>query len=146
MILSRRALLGLLVALPVAAGCSPARRVAAPAPPDPALGSAARAEGALVALYRHALAVVADPTGQLSTMLAEHEAHLAALPAGSAPAAAPGTLGPAPLAALAAIEQRAAADRLAECLAARPADAALLASIAASEACHAAILRTLPAA
>jgi hypothetical protein len=125
--------------------------------PDPDAGvreSARRAEEALVAL--HAATVARHPglDGALAQATGHHRVHLDAL-AGSAPREAVTATGPTttapppgipddPAAALAAVreaEADAATERLLDCLASvDPGLAALLASVGAAEAAHAALL------
>ncbi|MHB8450084.1 MAG: hypothetical protein ACYDAQ_06505, partial [Mycobacteriales bacterium] len=110
----------------------------------------------LVATYRRALLRHPDVSGILGPILAHHEAHLAAVQAAartaggageprtptlpvSQPGAPPATSA-AVLTRLARVEGAAAADRRAQCLAAEGSAVALLGSITAAEAVHAALL------
>ena len=145
----------------VAAGCKGVGALGAPPTTGPdvaVLKAAIRTEQALIARYRAAMGGSPGLAGTLGPVLAQHREHLARLksmliepsspgatlrasPSVSAP---PGT-GSAPAATLAALEadENAAASSQAGRLAlAPPALAQLLASIAASEASHALLLRT----
>ena len=164
--LRRRSVLAATVmAVPlVAAGCKGVGALATPPEPGPdvaLLRGAIDTEQALIARYRAAMAGSPGLAGTLGPLLAQHREHLARLrsmliepaspsatprptPSSSA-TAAPGS----PAATLAALESaetdaaRSLAGRLAL---APPALAQLLASIAASEASHALLLRTHEAA
>ena len=146
-------------ALSPLAGCTKAP-AAAPSPqrePDPVravdLAVVARALAAsqdLAARYAATIAASPDLAGLLVPLAAEHAAHVAALdttPA-SGTAAAPSSTAPGPapvapgeaMAALAAAERASAAARVDDLLASSPAVARLLASIAACQAAHAAVL------
>ena len=143
----------------VAAGCKGVGGLGTPpkAAPDVAvLHHAIATEQALIARYHAALAGSPGLAGTLGPLLAQHREHLARLtsmlilPATPRPtprpsAAAPaGPAGPraATLAALAAAETDAASSLVGRLALAPPALAQLLASIAASEASHALLLRT----
>ncbi len=119
------------------------------------LGAAIRTEQTLIARYHSALTRAPGLAGTLSPLLAQHREHLARLrsmlivPPGSpttaqpTPSAPAGTRPPpATLAALEADETAAARSQTRRLAAAPPALAQLLASIAASEASHALLLRT----
>jgi hypothetical protein len=133
------------------------------AAPDVAvLRGAIGTEQALIAQYRSAMARSPGLAGTLGPLLAQHREHLARLtsmliePAspGAAPrpapsssrTAAPGSPAAATLAALETAETDAASSLAARLALAPPALAQLLASIAASEASHALLLRTQEAA
>ncbi len=154
--LSRRTVLGL-AAGALVSGCLPGKRRAdPPAAPDPDVGLAAsiRAdELGLIATYDAAIRSFPALAPTLAPVREQHRQHLAALAPPAAPAApdqrssAPLALPPAttpdPAAALrslVAAERAAAAARVADCLAASPRLAPLLASIGASEAAHASAL------
>ena len=109
-------------------------------------------EQALIARYRSALAASPALRDTLEPLLGQHLAHLAALrsrlagptgtPRPAQPGPAPAGAGAAsPLAALAGAERAAASAQLSRLGAASPSLAQLLASISASEASHAALLR-----
>jgi hypothetical protein len=158
---SRRAMLASAAALPMlAAGCKGVGALATPPAPSlrvRLLERAIRAEGLLVARYRAAVttghAPVA-PRALLAAVLADHEAHLRLLrsrliepprlasvrpsPGPAAPRLPAGRAGL--LASLVTAEREAAARQLHELLTAPPSLAQLLASIAACEASHAALL------
>lgn len=106
---------------------------------------AVAAERALLAAYDAVLATHPDPGGRLARVRAEHAAHLAAL-GGTAHLAALGAGASHPPAPdLLSLERRAAADRVTDCLAvADPELARLLASVAACEAAHAAVVPAGP--
>ena len=139
--------------LALVTACTRGRRSGpAPAPdPDAALAAAAVArELALLARYDDALAAVPALAGELAPLRAEHVAHLAALGAVEAAAATP-TRPPSPPAPspgtavqvrrdLASREHEAAAGHAAAAVAASRRLAPVLASLAASEASHAAVL------
>ena len=146
-------------ALSPLAGCTKTPS-SAPSPqrePDPVravdLAAVARALATsqdLTARYAAAIAAFPDLAGLLVPLEAEHAAHVAALdttpasgtaapPSSTASGPAPAVAGEA-LAALAAAERASAAARVADLLAASPAVARLLASIAACQAAHAAVL------
>lgn len=152
--LSRRTVLGL-AAGALVSGCLPGKRRADPpaAAPDPDVGLAAsiRAdELGLIAAYDAAIRGFPALAPTLAPVREQHRQHLAALapPAApdqrsSAPLALPPATTPDPAAALrslVAAERAAAAARVADCLAASPRLAPLLASIGASEAAHASAL------
>lgn len=145
----------------VAAGCKGVGGLGTlptPAPDVAVLRGAIRTEQALIARYRAAMAGSPALAGTLAPLLAQHLEHLARLtsmliepsspgatPRGSPSVSAPAGPGSPPAATLAALEadETAAASSQAGRLAlAPPALAQLLASIAASEASHALLLRT----
>ena len=160
--LKRRSMLAATVAaVPVlAAGCKGVGALGTP----PREGSevavlrrAIRAENVMIARYRSALSGSADLRVMLSPVLTQHEAHLAALRArlivpADAPSQ-PSLSGPTPsppaspgppadaLASLEAAESAAANGLISRLAGLSPSLAQLLASIAASEASHAALLR-----
>lgn len=147
--LTRRATLALLVGAGVAA-CSPGDNAdPEPSPtPDPdalTREDVAAQEWALVALYDAAIAAEPGQAKALATLRDQHVEHASALgsttPGASAPAsAAPGR------AQLAAAEEEASRARVTSCSRAVDAELArLLALIGASEAGHAAYLRTASA-
>jgi hypothetical protein len=123
-----------------------------PAPDVATLRGAITTEQALIARYRSALAASPALRDTLEPLLGQHLGHLGALrsrlvgptatprPARSSPAAA-GAGAASPVAALAEAEQAAASAQLSRLLVASPSLAQLLASISASEASHAALLR-----
>ncbi len=124
-----------------------------PAPDVATLRGAISTEQALIARYRSALAASPALRDTLEPLLGQHLAHLAALRSrlvGPAAAPRPDRPGPAatgagpagPFAELAGAEQAAASAQLSRLVAASPSLAQLLASISASEASHAALLRT----
>jgi hypothetical protein len=143
----------------VAAGCKGVGGLGTPpkAAPDVAvLHHAIATEQALIARYHAALAGSPGLAGTLGPLLAQHREHLARLtsmlivpatprptprPSASAPAG-PARPRAATLAALAAAETDAASSLVGRLALAPPALAQLLASIAASEASHALLLRT----
>lgn len=147
--LSRRAVLGL-AAGALLSGCLPGKhRADPPAAPDPDLGVAAsiRAdELGLIAAYDAAIATFPALAATLAPVREQHEEHLAALPGdrrSGSPMALQQAMTPDPAAALrslVAAERAAAAARIADCLAASPRLAPLLASLGASEAAHASAL------
>ncbi len=156
--LTRRSVLaGAGAAVPLlAAGCKGVGGLGTlptPAPDVAALRGAIRTEQALIARYRSALAASPALRDTLDPLLGQHLAHLAALrsrligpaatprPARSRPAGA-GAGAASALAALAGAEQAAARAQLSRLTVASPSLAQLLASISASEASHAALLRT----
>jgi Ferritin-like domain len=124
-----------------------------PAPDVATLRGAITTEQALIARYRSALAASPALRDTLEPLLGQHLAHLDALrsrlvgptatphPARSSPSAA-GAGAASPVAALAEAEQAAASAQLSRLMVASPSLAQLLASISASEASHAALLRT----
>lgn len=126
-----------------------------PGPDVAVLRAAISAEQALIARYRSALAISPDRKDTLAPVLDQHLAHLAALrsrligpaatphPARSSPPAAAGQA-VAELSALADAEQAAAGALVSRLATASPSLAQLLASISASEASHAALLRSTP--
>jgi hypothetical protein len=124
---SRRRLLQAALLTPLAACTTTAGRPAR-VDPDVALRAAAVArERSLLALYD-----AAPPSATVLAIRAEHEQHLAALGAPS-PAPSPAT---AATGSLVAAERAAAAAHAADALVASPQLAAVLASLAASEASH----------
>ncbi|MCU1592254.1 MAG: hypothetical protein JWP11_3510 [Frankiales bacterium] len=136
---SRRRLLQAALLSPVAACTSHAPQTPAALDPDVALRQAAIArERQLLELYSSAVESSPALAATLGAIRAEHEEHLAALapPATSASPVAPRVL-PAvhPVALVAAERSAASAHAAAALLASRPL-AALLASLAASEASH----------
>jgi Ferritin-like domain len=161
--LERRSVLAATVAaVPVlAAGCKGVGALGTPprAGPEVAvLRSAIRAENVMIARYRSAISRSPGLRATLSPVLSQHKAHLAALrarlivPAGAP--SQPSLSGPAPagpetpgqpaavLAALEAAESAAASGLIKRLDLLSPSLAQLLASIAASEASHATLLRT----
>ena len=125
-----------------------------PRPDVAVLRAAIGNEQALIARYRSALAAAPALKDILDPVLGQHQAHLAALrsrligpaatphPARPSPAATTGGADQAStLAALAAAEQAAAGRLVSRLTVASPSLAQLLASISASEASHAALLR-----
>lgn len=122
-----------------------------PGPDVAVLHAAIGTEQALIARYRSTLATSPGLTGTLDPVLGQHLAHLAALrsrligpaatprPARSGLPTAAGQA--AALSALAAAEQDAAGALVSRLATASPSLAQLLASISASEASHAALLR-----
>lgn len=157
--LRRRGLLAAALAAPLLApGCSKGfgalGKPPAPAPEVGVLTSAISAERELIARYQAVLARVPATAPALDPLLAQHRAHLRALTARLVPGAArptpsraaspapptvPGS-GAAATAYLGAAEQAAAARLLGQLATVSPSLAQLLASIAASEATHAAFL------
>jgi hypothetical protein len=146
---SRRRLLQATVLPPLAwltSACTPTRRRPGAVDPDVALRQAAIArEESLVAGYTAANLSSPAVAMQVAGVVADHRQHLLALgvagpPTGSAAPAMPGPTaapGPAPtLAQLSAAERAAAAQHGADALLASPRLAAVLASLAASEASH----------
>ena len=139
----------------LAAGCKGVGGLGTPPTPAPdvaMLRGAMRTEQALITRYRSALAASPALRDTLEPVLSQHLAHLAALRSRLAgPAATPrparsrqaasGASAASPLAALAAAEQAAASAQLSRLGVASPSLAQLLASISASEASHAALLR-----
>jgi hypothetical protein len=140
---SRRALLQATALVPAllteTAACTSHRPAHAVVDPDVAVRAAAVArEVELLSAYDEALAAAAPgASAELAAVRADHEAHLAALGAPS-PAASPSASAqvPASPGALAARERSAAAAHAADALRASRPLAALLASMAASEASH----------
>ena len=145
----------------VAAGCKGVGALGTPPEPGPdvaMLRGAIGTEQALIARYRSAMAGSPGLAGTLSPLLAQHREHLARLtsmliePPGRsaspqatpspASTAAPGSGPAAALAALEAAESDAARSLAGRLALAPPALAQLMASIAASEASHALLLRT----
>ena len=124
-----------------------------PGPDVAVLRAAIGTEQALIARYRSALAASPALKGTLDPVLDQHLAHLTALRSrligptaiprqdrtSPAPASPAGTLGT-----LAAAEQAAAGALVSRLATASPSLAQLLASISASEASHAALLRSAP--
>ncbi len=153
-------------ALPLlAAGCKGVGALGTPPTPGPdvaVLREAIAVERGLIAGYDSAIASAAGLTTALSPLLEQHQQHLARMrsrlivPAGSPatarasqpPVPAPVPSGPpaAVLTALEAAETRAASALLGWLATASPSLAQLLASVAASEASHAALLRSRGAA
>ena len=161
--LRRRSVLAAAVAsVPLAAaGCKGVGALGTPPTTGPdvaVLKAAIRTEQALIARYRAAMAGSPGLAGTLGPLLAQHREHLARLtsmliepsspastPSASPSVSAPVGTGSPPAATLAVLEadENAAASAQAGRLAlAPPALAQLLASIAASEASHALLLRT----
>ena len=158
----RSVLAAAMMAVPlVAAGCKGVGALGAPPEPGPdvaTLRGAIGTEQALIARYHSAMAGSAALSGTLAPLLAQHREHLARLtsmliePPGRsaspqatpspASTAAPGTGPAATLAALEAAESDAARSLSGRLALAPPALAQLMASIAASEASHALLLRT----
>jgi hypothetical protein len=158
----RSVLTAAIVAVPlVAAGCKGVGALGTPPEPGPdvaMLRGAIGTEQALIARYRSAMAGSPGLAGTLSPLLAQHREHLARLtsmliePPGRsaspqatpspASTAAPGSGPAATLAALEAAESDAARSLAGRLALAPPALAQLMASIAASEASHALLLRT----
>lgn len=139
--LSRRALLGLAAAVPLAA-CTSSEGPPPPPDPDVLLRDAAAArERALVQQYDAALVALPDLAAALAAVRAEHAEHLAAL-LGAQPSAAPsaGPAAPVTLTVLVAAEREAAAAHGQGALEASRELAGLLASLAASEASHPVVL------
>ncbi len=148
----------------VAAGCKGVGGLGTlpKAGPDVAvLRGAIGTEQALIAQYRSAMTGSPGLAGTLGPLLAQHREHLARLtsmliepatpgatprPAPSSRTVAPGSPAAATLAALETAETDAASSLAARLALAPPALAQLLASIAASEASHALLLRTHEAA
>jgi len=145
----------------VAAGCKGVGALGTPPEPGPdvaMLRGAIGTEQALIARYRSAMAGSPALSGTLGPLLAQHREHLARLtsmliePAGhgaspdttpsAAGTAATGSGPAATLAALEAAEAGAARSLDSRLILAPPALAQLMASIAASEASHALLLRT----
>ena len=139
----------------LAAGCKGVGALGTPPTPLPdtaVLGQAIAAEKLMIARYQAAISSSPGQTALLAPLLAQHRAHLARLasrlldprPASAARSPSPAPAGPAPVAlsALQAAEED-AANRLVRHLAeVTPSLAQLLASIAASEASHAVVLRS----
>jgi hypothetical protein len=148
----------------VAAGCKGVGALGTPPEPGPdvaVLRGAIGTEQALIARYRTALAGSPGLAGTLGPLLAQHREHLARLTAmliepaspSDTPRPSPSSSGPAgtgsaaaTLAALEVAETDAASALAARLALAPPALAQLMASIAASEASHALLLRTHEAA
>ena len=158
--MNRRGVLAVTVAaVPVlAAGCKGVGALGTPPRPGPEvamLRGAIRAEQVMISRYRVAISGSPALRATLSPVLTQHEAHLAALrarlivPSGapSQPSttgvARPGRAGPPAdvLAGLARAESAAASGLLSRLAGVSPSLAQLLASIAASEASHATLLR-----
>jgi len=156
--MERRGLLAAALATPLlVAGCSKGFGALgtppAPAPDVAVLTSAMNAEKLMIARHEAVLSRSPALAGTLDPLLAEHRAHLAALtarlvpgaarptpsPSASPPVTVPAGAAPA-VAYLAAAEESAATAYLRQLAAASPSLAQLLASIAASEATHAAVL------
>lgn len=157
--LRRRSLLAAALAAPLlAGGCSKGfGALGTPPTPKPevaVLTGAIAAERALIARYHAVLERLPALAATMNPLLAEHQAHLAALTArlvpgaarpspsptaSQAPPAPPGSTAAA-AAYLAAAEQAAASRLLGNLVPVSPALAQLLASIGASEATHAAVL------
>lgn len=161
--LKRRSVLAaMVVGAPVlAAGCKGVGALGTPPRPGPevaVLRSVIRAENMMITRYRSAISGSPDLRATLSPVLSQHEAHLAALrarlivpsgapsqpslsgpaPSGSAPPGQPADV----LATLETAESAAASGLISRLAGLSPSLAQLLASIAASEASHAALLRT----
>ncbi len=142
----------------LAAGCKGVGALGTPPRPLPevaVLRSAISAEQTMIARYRGAIAGVPSLTADLTPVLRQHQAHLAALrarliePDGTTRhrevPSPPGTAPTAPAAALtqlAAAEDDAATSLTRRLATVSPSLAQLLASVAASEASHAVLLRT----
>jgi hypothetical protein len=160
--LKRRSVLAATAAVPVlAAGCKGVGALGTPprAGPEVAvLRSAIRAENVMITRYRSAISSSPDLRATLSPVLSQHEAHLAALRARlivpSGAPSQPSLSGPAPsgpaapgqpsdvLATLEAAESAAASGLISRLAGLSPSLAQLVASIAASEASHATLLRS----
>ena len=137
----------------LAAGCKGVGALGTPPTPLPdtaVLGQAIAAEKLMIARYQAAISGSPGQTALLAPLLAQHRAHLARLasrlldprPASSTRSPAPAGAAPVALSALQAAEED-AANRLVRHLAeVTPSLAQLLASIAASEASHAVVLRS----
>jgi hypothetical protein len=144
---SRRRLLQAALLSPIAAACTTRRdRDDGPVDPDVAIRAAAVArERRLLDLYSAAVPPTPAVAGTLAAIRAEHEAHLAALTPGSASPSAlsgsPRSLPAVAPSALVTAEHSAAAEHAAAALMASRPLAALLASLAGSEASHAVVLR-----
>ncbi|MBK5306650.1 MAG: hypothetical protein JJD92_08200 [Frankiaceae bacterium] len=147
---SRRRLLQAAMLSPALVACTGASREPRPVHPDVALRAAAIArERALIERYRAAAASSASTVAtRIAGLAEEHEAHLAALSRST-----PGALSPSPttsppaalirvptLAQLVAAERAAATAHAADALKASRELAAVLASLAASEASHLVVL------
>jgi len=160
--LKRRSVLAVTVAAvpALAAGCKGVGALGPPPREGPevaVLRGAIRAENVMIARYRSAMSAAPQLRGTLSPVLSQHEAHLAALrsrlivpadapsqPSLSGPAPAGAAAAGPPAGVLARLEaaESAAASALTRRLAGlSPSLAQLLASIAASEASHATLLR-----
>lgn len=140
---SRRRLLQAALLSPTLAACmSRADDRPAPIDPDVAIRAAAIArERALVEQYLAVTASSSAVVAQTAGLLAEHEQHLAALDAATPSPSATARQSPvATLAQLAAAEHAAAGAHAADALRASRPLAAVLASLAASEASHAVVL------
>lgn len=148
--LSRRTVLGL-AAGALVSGCLPGgHRADPPVRPDPDVGLAASIrtdELGLIAAYDAAILTFPALAPMLAPVRKQHQEHLAALrppgPQSNSPMAVQQATTSNPAAALrslVAAERAAAAARVADCLAASPRLAPLLASIGASEAAHASAL------
>ena len=139
----RQALLAGTVAVAAgAAACTAERtpRQSSPTPDDALREAAGARERALVDAYAAALRAHPQHTALLAPLLGDHATHLAALGSSPAPSASP-ALTPAPsLRQLAAQERAAATAHAGAALTASRDLAALLASLAACEASHAAVL------
>jgi hypothetical protein len=133
---SRRGVLQAALLGSATAACTYRSRRAQRVDPDDALRAAAVArERSLVALYEAAAA--ATPGGSAAAILAEHQAHLRAL--GAFPDPSPSQVGPSTppaVADLVTAERAAAAAHAAAAVGASRELAAVLASLAASEASH----------
>jgi hypothetical protein len=159
--LRRRSVLAATVsAVPlVAAACKGVGALGTPPRPRPdvaVLGSAISGEKIMIARYRSAISASPGLAAVLSPVLNQHEAHLAALrsrlivpPGATAGPTASGAAAPGPagspatvLAALETAEQAAAGALIKRLGVVSPSLAQLLASIGASEASHAQLLRT----
>ncbi|WP_329519955.1 hypothetical protein [Spirillospora sp. NBC_01491] len=155
---SRRAVLGGTLTLPLLAGC--AAEAAAPRTEVPALVGAIASEQDLIASYEAARAAHASLAGRIDPVLARHREHLAVLrrhyvpgsgeradEGGAIPPPRPQKIPAAPREALAVLRQaetKAATARVADAGKVDPALAQLLASIGACEAGHAAALVGAP--
>jgi hypothetical protein len=143
---SRRRLLQAALLSPVAAACTTKRdKDDGPVDPDVAIRAAAVArEERLLDLYSAAAPSTPGVAGTLASIRAEHEAHLAALrPRPASPSASTGSPRSLPAVAPRALvhaERAAAAEHAAAALTASRPLAALLASLAGSEASHAVVL------
>ncbi len=158
----RSVLAAAMTAVPLAAaGCKGVGALGTPPTPGPdvaVLKAAIRTEQALIARYRAAMAGSPGLDGTLGPLLGQHREHLARLTSmliepsspGTTPHASPsvsarastGSPPAATLAGLEADENAAASSQAGRLALAPPALAQLLASIAASEASHALLLRT----
>jgi hypothetical protein len=139
---SRRRLLQAALLSTAAAACTRGRSQPMPVDPDVALRAAAVArERALIERYQAAAASSASSVAtRIAGLAAEHEAHLAALgvpsPGPTQPGSSPSLIRVPTLAQLVAAEREAAAAHAGGALTASRGLAAVLASLAASEASH----------